>query len=648
MKHSPSKEHIWWLVLAFFMVPVPGEAAVSPAEACRDRTALEARKFFGSTYKARQQCQDDVVRRRLPGATNCATESRAAFKINRAAAKLEAKIQGQCTDAQVAAGLFTSACESASTVDQLVECTREAHIDAVIAMLPEIGDLNLVEQTDAQKCRKTAATQFRKVADKRMKEAQKCQAVVDKGGLPAGTNCILRAEADPKLEKFEIRAEKKVAAVCGTGEGSPIARARFAAPCSEDDAGRFYPCARCNLSTITNDLLQTQGVSATESLRGLEPATGACIPRDTNQITRIQQSTANALGFSWELEFYRNTAYSCGLSGNYTFLVMNPAGNPDAEAPLWVYLHGGGGGYFDETGTYIAVKTQTQNTYNHEETFSDLWDDQIIRHTFNTNTNQPKDSTLKRRIEEGYRVLAVSMCDHDIYAGLGTPYTNNPLGGEVNGLQATMAAIDYTVANYPTTRVFAHGTSAGSIGVWALATAYPIEGRPLTAIVADSWIADPRIHTVSDAFRGNPGYPFGANMEPSGITEKVGYFAREDLLSYPEVKIVHPDFQDTPSLFIAGNDDPFCGGNQPLLAEAAAAGLTNCNWFHDGLRQAINGQSGSPHQLNVLTGFGHVPTNFPGPVNDTVDNFIAGILATNPPNFGSPTGAFLDRIKIIY
>lgn len=245
-------------------------------------------------------------------------------------------------------------------------------------------------------------------------------------------------------------------------------------------------------------------------------------------------------------------------------------------------------------------------------------------------------------------MLAVSMCDHDIYAGLGTPYTNNPLGGEVNGLQATMAAIDYTVANYPTTRVFAHGTSAGSIGVWALATAYPIEGRPLTAIVADSWIADPRIHTVSDAFRGNPGYPFGANMEPSGITEKVGYFAREDLLSYPEVKIVHPDFQDTPSLFIAGNDDPFCGGNQPLLAEAAAAGLTNCNWFHDGLRQAINGQSGSPHQLNVLTGFGHVPTNFPGPVNDTVDNFIAGILATNPPNFGSPTGAFLDRIKIIY
>ena len=77
-----------------------------------------------------------------------------------------------------------------------------------------------------------------------------------------------------------------------------------------------------------------------------------------------------------------------------------PAGDPDGEAPLWVYLHGGGVGYYDESGTYRAVKNQTENTYNHEETFTDLWDDQIVRHTFNTNTNQPIDSTLKRRIEE--------------------------------------------------------------------------------------------------------------------------------------------------------------------------------------------------------------------------------------------------------
>lgn len=66
---------------------------------------------------------------------------------------------------------------------------------------------------------------------------------------------------------------------------------------------------------------------------------------DTSQIEVIQESTANALGVSWELDFFRNSAYECGLTGNYTFLVMNPAGAPDAEAPLWVYLHGGGIGY---------------------------------------------------------------------------------------------------------------------------------------------------------------------------------------------------------------------------------------------------------------------------------------------------------------
>ena len=47
---------------------------------------------------------------------------------------------------------------------------------------------------------------------------------------------------------------------------------------------------------------------------------------------------------SVELDFYRNTAYTCGISGNYTFLVVEPMNNPGAEAPLWVYLHGGGAG----------------------------------------------------------------------------------------------------------------------------------------------------------------------------------------------------------------------------------------------------------------------------------------------------------------
>jgi hypothetical protein len=200
-----------------------------------------------------------------------------------------------------------------------------------------------------------------------------------------------------------------------------------------------------------------------------------------------------------------------------------------------------------------------------------------------------------------------------------------------------MAAIDYTVANYPTTHVSAHGTSAGSIGVWSLASSYAVEGNPLTGIVADSWISTPRILTTAAAFSGEPGYPFGSDFDVQGVSDKVGFFVREDIPSWPEAQIVDRDFRDVPALFIGGNNDPFCGGNQAPLAEAVAEGLSNCNWLHDGLRQAINAQADSPHQLHVLDGFGHVPTNFEGPVNDIVDVFIADVLATDPPYpFGEP------------
>jgi hypothetical protein len=92
---------------------------------------------------------------------------------------------------------------------------------------------------------------------------------------------------------------------------------------------------------------------------------------------------------------------------------------------------------------------------------------------------RPVDNTITRRLKEGYRVLVVSYGDHDLYSGLGTPYPNNPKGGEVNGLQASMAAVEYTVANYPTTHVFTHGTSAGSFGAYALGFAFAQEGIKL-------------------------------------------------------------------------------------------------------------------------------------------------------------------------
>lgn len=361
----------------------------------------------------------------------------------------------------------------------------------------------------------------------------------------------------------------------------------------------------------------------------------AQVTRDSSQVVLAHNETANGFGSSWELNFYRNMAYSCGLSGNYSFLVVEPADNPGAEAPLWVFLHGGGSGYFDDNQVYRTLKNQDQDTWNHEETFDDLFDGTLLRLTFPNNVL--KDVTLARRMGEGYRMLLVSMCDHDLYSGRGAPYLNNPNGGQVNGLQATMAAVDYTVENYPTTHVFAHGTSAGSIGVFALATGYVEEGTSLTGIVADSYLADPRLATVFDNFAGEPGYPFDTDFDTEEGAAKIGH----DYLGlglYPGAMVAN-GFTDVPSMFIVGQQDHFCGGTQPtLIPEAELAGLSNCAWFADDLRQAIDNQPDTPHVLDLSPTGGHGDTGREGPINDRVDTFVSGVLATNPPHPFAPAG----------
>ena len=362
------------------------------------------------------------------------------------------------------------------------------------------------------------------------------------------------------------------------------------------------------------------------------------VSRTPDQITLVESRTLNLnSNTSWELNFYRNEAYTCGLSGNYTFFVMEPANNPGAEAPLWAYLHGGGYGWFDENEEYVAVKTQTVDDWNHEESFNDLINKHLVANTMRN--DQVMDSTLTRRIQEGYRVLLVSMCDHDNYSGRGTPYPNNPNpnGGErqVNGLQATMAAMDYTVANYPSTQVFAHGTSAGSIGVFAMSHAYAEEGTLLTAIVADSWaFVPPRVFDMHESLVGQEGYVFneGSDFRGDGM-DKIG-FDYLGLGIYPEA-VIEGGFVEVPSMYIVGEKDPGCGGYRdgilPTIPEAEAAGLSNCGWMYDDLRDAIANQPDSPHVFDLSPTGDHVETNRGNPVNNRVDNFISGVLATDPP-----------------
>ena len=352
------------------------------------------------------------------------------------------------------------------------------------------------------------------------------------------------------------------------------------------------------------------------------------VERTTDGITLAGEQNQTAFGLDFDFDFYRNNTYSCGLSGNYTFMVVNPAnGDETVEAPLWVFLHGGGAGFYDENGDYQAVGDQTEDTWNHEETFNDLLITQLQGRT--VENGQLKDITLTRRIQEGYRVVMVSMCDHDQYSGLGTPYPNNPNpGAEVNGMQATMSAVEYTVANYPTTEVFAHGTSAGSVGVYNLAMSFAAQDIHLTGVVADSVIS-PRVLDLFDAYPGQPPRQPGWTFE--GVGEKQGFYGDTNYIDVttPEARI-DAGFDEVPLLFVGGTEDPFCFWDLAPIPEAASAGLNNCEWAAQGLIDTIAAQPASPHQVANLAGLGHVPTNEVTVANDIVNTFIGDILEGNP------------------
>lgn len=367
------------------------------------------------------------------------------------------------------------------------------------------------------------------------------------------------------------------------------------------------------------------------------------VQRTIRQIELIDEVTRTFGNHSFDVQFYKNNAYTCGDGiGKYTFIVINPVGgNRDSSAPLWVWLHGGGSGFFDEGGTYRAVNNQTFETWNQEESLSDLIDALTIR---TLNNGAPEDNTFARRLQEGYRMVVVSMCDHDQYLGLGTPYVRNPNPNtQVNGLQATMSAIDYSVSNYTSTHVFAHGTSAGSVGVYALALSYAVEGKGLTGVVCDS-ILGTRGVTIQEFFAGTPGFPQQEGYDPNVFAEKAGWHRDPENASEPESRIA-AGFARTPLLFVGGLDDSQCAGNFVPMPQALDDGFdNNCEWMAAPLLDLIEAQDNSPHQVAQIEGVGHVPTTNPGAANDVVNRFIDRVLSVNPSYpFGADNNSPNDR-----
>ena len=199
---------------------------------------------------------------------------------------------------------------------------------------------------------------------------------------------------------------------------------------------------------------------------------------DTGRISLVSSSTVNG----WTYDFYRNTAYQCSISGYQTFVVGTKVGaSPTATAPLWVWLHGGGVGFFDADGT--ATPDTQQMT---EQTAAGL-------QTGITNAGL---AAKVRADAAGFRTLAVSYCNRDLYSGTGQVDPNNPNKNDdgqartTNGLLSTKAAIAFVEKAYPTGKYFIAGGSAGSAGSYYAAWAMQRSGNPPAGVVGDASVVN--------------------------------------------------------------------------------------------------------------------------------------------------------------
>ena len=138
----------------------------------------------------------------------------------------------------------------------------------------------------------------------------------------------------------------------------------------------------------------------------------ACVPLATPADTSRIESMGTTTVDGWRYDAYRDRGYPCSISGYQTFVIGTKVGASATEPhPLFVYMHGGGVGYFDADGNPVPGPGQKV-----EESGTSL-------------TNRLTNNGLLGRIRQdpaGFRTLAVSYCSHDLYAGSVTPDPHNP------------------------------------------------------------------------------------------------------------------------------------------------------------------------------------------------------------------------------
>jgi hypothetical protein len=319
-------------------------------------------------------------------------------------------------------------------------------------------------------------------------------------------------------------------------------------------------------------------------------AAAGCVPLDQPGDTSMIDLVSTTTSGGWKYDFYRDRSYPCSVSGYQTFVIGTKVGSsPTAARPLWTFMHGGGVGYFDESGNPVPNANQKV-----EEGAGSL-------------VNRLKGAGLMgdvRADAAGFRTLAVSYCSHDLYAGALSFDPHNPnVTPEAdhrftNGLIATKAAVQYAQSLYPTTKTFLYGGSAGSAGTFGVAWSMQQQGIAPAGIVADASLVN------VEAFAAGHAAGICVDDNDSGRLGAVAARIHPDLANVDNEpdKLVSTGRLTVPILHLWNHGDQNTCGAPPVACpmrdgSTLTLGYTDC--IHEPMRRAIAAEGPASRSLNL-------------------------------------------------
>lgn len=383
------------------------------------------------------------------------------------------------------------------------------------------------------------------------------------------------------------------------GSGADVSCTRFAAPDQPaSDSPVKYRATHFDVGTTSCSPL---------------PASCAACAASSDSIELVETRIVGP----YQVDYYRNLAMPCSIGGHQTFALAHRTTTPaSAVRPLWVFLHGGGFGFFDASGNPVP-----DSQYMTEETLDDL---------LYSSSGGLASAGLISLIENDaadFRLLGVSMCSRDFYNGVGNADPNNPhLQNDgspttTNGLLATTAAIAFAQSTFPTSKYFLHGGSAGAVGAYGLAWRLELAGNPPAGAIPDSGVLN-QSWILAAIAQGVPCPLPGATSVLTSPAKVAALGARLD----PEIA----DPANDPDLLVSSGrltvplanvwvrgDPYYCGAHtmQCPLRDGSSVTLGSADCMYEPLRRAVVAQGSGSRSVNLplCVDAGctrHMPTRF--------------------------------------